>query len=354
MASTNSTYIDELRAHGRLSHQQWLVLLIAAQNNPAFAEEIRVCAHAIRERYFGRTVYIRGLIELSNYCRNDCFYCGIRKSNGEVSRYRLSLDEILGCCQVGYDLGFRTFVLQGGEDAWFNDDRLAELVAAIRTHHPDSAITLSLGERSRESYERLFAAGANRYLLRHEAVNPELYASLHPARQRLATRLDCLRNLQAIGFQTGAGFMVGAPGQTLAHIAEDMVFLGDFRPAMVGIGPFIPQHATRYAHEPAGSVDLTLILLSLIRIMLPNVLLPATTALGTMDPQGHAKGMRAGANVVMPNLSPADVRGKYLLYDNKMSFGSEAAEGLDTLRQRMAAAGYEVVVARGDQPPLQI
>jgi len=353
MASTTRLILNDLHAHGRLNHQQWLTLLAEAQSAPAFAEEIRTCAHAIRERYFGRAVYIRGLIEISNYCRNDCYYCGIRKSNGEVSRYRLSPNEILQCCRQGHDLGFRTFVLQGGEDAWFNDDRLARLVAAIRAEFPDSAITLSLGERSRESYERLFAAGANRYLLRHEAVNPDLYASLHPPRQRLANRLDCLRNLQAIGYQAGAGFMVGAPGQTLAHIAEDMVFLGDFRPAMVGIGPFIPQHATSYAHEPAGSVDLTLILLSLIRIMLPNVLLPATTALGTMDPQGHAKGMRAGANVVMPNLSPADVRGKYLLYDNKMSFGSEAAEGLDTLRQHMAEAGYKVVVARGDQPPLE-
>jgi biotin synthase len=353
MALMSSTYLDELRAQGRLSRQQWLSILVEAQNSPAFAEKIRSCAHAIRERYFGRTVFIRGLIELSNYCRNDCYYCGIRKSNGEISRYRLTPEQILDCCRLGHELGFRTFVLQGGEDAWFNDGRLAALVATIRERYPDTAITLSMGERSRASYERLFAAGADRYLLRHETVNPQLYASLHPEQQRLATRLDCLRNLQAIGFQAGAGFMVGAPGQTLAHIAEDLVFLGDFRPAMVGIGPFIPQHATRYAQEPAGSVSLTLILLSLLRIMLPNVLLPATTALGTMDPQGHVKGMRAGANVVMPNLSPADVRDKYLLYDNKLASGSEAAEGLEILRQSLAEAGYEIVVARGDQPPMQ-
>lgn len=353
MAHTTSTILNELGQGAQLQAPQWLELIDHASRDQTLADAVREQAHAMRERYFGRAVYIRGLVEISNYCRNDCYYCGIRKSNPEVSRYRLSPEEILHCCRVGHDLGFRTFVLQGGEDAWFNDERLCELVAAIRAGYPDCAITLSLGERSRESYTRLFAAGANRYLLRHEAVNPCLYASLHPAYQRLENRLACLRDLQAIGFQAGAGFMVGAPGQTLAHLAEDMAFLNAFRPAMVGIGPFIPQHATRYAHESAGSVELTLLLLSLIRIMLPNALLPATTALGTMDPQGHVKGMRAGANVVMPNLSPAEVRSKYLLYDNKMSFGSEAAEGLATLRQRMAAAGYDVVVARGDQPPIR-
>jgi biotin synthase len=353
MANTTHSILDLLRRQRRLSQQQWLALLNAAQEDSAFAEEIRLCAHELREAYFGRGFFVRGLIELSNHCRNDCYYCGIRKSNREVSRYRLRPEEVLHCCEVGHDLGFRTFVLQGGEDAWFSDERLVELVASIRVRYPDSAITLSLGERSRQSYERLFAAGANRYLLRHEAANAELYATLHPPRLRHTRRLECLRQLQAIGFQAGAGFMVGAPGQSLAHLAEDLVFLGELRPAMVGIGPFIPQHATCYAQEPAGSVELTLILLSLIRIMLPNVLLPATTALGTLDPQGHAKGMRAGANVIMPNLSPAEVRSKYLLYDNKMSFGNEAAEGLANLRKSMAEAGYELLIARGDVPPLQ-
>lgn len=302
----------------------------------------------IRTEYYGTSVFTRGLIEFTNICKNDCFYCGIRKSNPNVERYRLSEEEILSCCENGYALGYRTFVLQGGEDPWYNDDRMTEIVRKIRSLYPDCAITLSLGERSYESYRRLKEAGADRYLLRHETANEEHYRMLHPEEMSLANRKQCLYNLKELGYQVGAGFMVGAPGQTFDHLAEDLVFLKELQPEMVGIGPFIPHHDTEFADYPAGSVKLTLFLLSVIRIMLPYVLLPATTALGTMDPLGREKGMKAGANVVMPNLSPVKNRKQYELYDNKICTGEEAAECRGCLGRRMASVGFEIVSDRGD------
>lgn len=301
----------------------------------------------IRRLYYGNDVYIRGLIEFTNICKNNCLYCGIRNGNPHVSRYRLTGEEILSCCEKGYGLGYRTFVLQGGEDGFFTDERLTGLVAAIRGKFPDCAITLSVGERSYESYRRLREAGADRYLLRHETADEGLYGKLHPAGMSLANRKRCLYDLKRLGYQVGAGFMVGAPGQTMEHLAKDLKFLEELQPEMVGIGPFIPHHDTQFAKEPAGSVELTLFLLSVIRILLPPVLLPATTALGTMDPLGREKGMLAGANVVMPNLSPEKNRKQYELYDNKICTDGEAAES-SSLMRRMEAAGFRVVSARGD------
>lgn len=304
----------------------------------------------IRKEIYGTDVFIRGLIEFTNICKNDCLYCGIRKSNRNAVRYRLTKEEILSCCDRGYELGYRTFVLQGGEDGYFTDERMAEVVRSAKERYPDCAVTLSLGERSFESYRILKKAGADRYLLRHEAADESLYRSLHPACMSLAARKQCLYDLKRLGYQTGAGFMVGAPGQTMEHLAEDLKFLEELQPEMVGIGPFIPHHDTPFAEEPAGSVELTLFLLSVIRIMLPRVLLPATTALGTMDPFGREKGMLAGANVVMPNLSPEENRKKYELYDNKICTGEEAAES-KSLARRMEAIGFHVVSARGDFLP---
>lgn len=305
----------------------------------------------IRKEIYGTDVFIRGLIEFTNICKNDCLYCGIRKSNRNAVRYRLTKEEILSCCDRGYELGYRTFVLQGGEDGYFTDERMAEVVRSAKERYPDCAVTLSLGERSFESYRILKKAGADRYLLRHEAADESLYRSLHPAcSMSLAARKQCLYDLKRLGYQTGAGFMVGAPGQTMEHLAEDLKFLEELQPEMVGIGPFIPHHDTPFAEEPAGSVELTLFLLSVIRIMLPRVLLPATTALGTMDPFGREKGMLAGANVVMPNLSPEENRKKYELYDNKICTGEEAAES-KSLARRMEAIGFHVVSARGDFLP---
>lgn len=302
----------------------------------------------VSRRIYGNEVYIRGLIEISNICRNDCLYCGIRRSNGHCQRYRLEPEEILTCCQEGYTLGFRTFVLQGGEDGYYTDDRLCGLLRRIKSQYPDCAVTLSLGQRSRESYQRLYDAGADRYLLRHETADKAHYETLHPGDMSFDERMECLRNLKEIGYQVGCGFMVGSPGQTSATLAADLKFIEEFQPHMCGIGPFVPHRDTVFAAEPAGTVELTTYLLSIVRLICPNILLPATTALGTIDPVGREKGILCGANVVMPNLSPTAVRKKYNLYDNKVTDGAESAQCRQELAERMDAIGYTIVTARGD------
>lgn len=291
---------------------------------------------------FGNEVYTRGLIEISNYCKNDCIYCGIRRSNQNAERYRLSEEEILSCCESGYALGFRTFVLQGGEDGYYTDDLLEDLLHKIKAAYPDCAITLSLGERSRESYERLYTAGADRYLLRHETANEAHYGKLHPAEMSLKNRKQCLYTLKEIGYQVGCGIMVGSPYQTIDNLVEDLAFMKTFNPHMVGIGPFIPQKDTPFGEMEPGSLEMTLFLLAIIRLMLPKVLLPATTALGTIHSRGRELGILAGGNVVMPNLSPVKVRKKYALYDNKICTGEEAAECRGCLGNRMESIGYKL------------
>ena len=340
--------LDKLETNKNLTDDE-LTLLIE-DNAPELAAELALRARAAREKIYGKKVYIRGLIEFTNYCRNNCYYCGIRRDNGKAQRYRLTHEEILACCAAGYQLGFRTFVLQGGEDRYFTDDRLTELIRAIKKSHPDCAVTLSVGERERYSYERLFEAGADRYLLRHETADKAHYESLHPAELSHEHRLQCLRDLKAIGYQVGCGMMIGSPGQTTEHLIEDLRLLQELQPEMVGIGPFIPQHNTPLANSQAGTAELTLKLLSIIRLLLPQVLLPATTALGTIDPQGREKGLLAGANVLMPNLSPVAVREKYALYDNKICMGEEAAECIRCLSKRVEATGYRIVKDRGDHP----
>ena len=338
--------IERLERERDLTNAEFAVLL--DQSSGADRNFLFERARAVRDAHYGRKVYIRGLIELTNYCKNDCLYCGIRKSNVSCERYRLTKEQILSCCESGYALGFRTFVLQGGEDGWYTDERMTDIVRAMRQAYPDCAITLSLGERGRESFKRLYDAGANRYLLRHETADEAHYARLHPVSMTLTHRLQCLRDLKEIGFQTGAGFMVGSPYQTTECIVRDFRFLQELKPQMVGLGPFIPHHATPLKDFPAGSTERTLLCLSIVRLLLPNVLLPATTALATIDGDGRIKGMNAGCNVVMPNLSPLEDRSKYLLYDNKATSGEEAAESLRALREHLAAAGYEVVIDRGD------
>lgn len=305
-------------------------------------------ARETARQHYGNSIYIRGLIEFTNYCKNDCLYCGIRRSNAQADRYRLTKKDILDCCRQGYALGYRTFVLQGGEDPYYTDERLTEIVAAIHTAYPDCAITLSCGERSEESYRALFEAGAERYLLRHETASEAHYCRLHPPQMSFANRMNCLRVLRDIGYQTGCGFMVGSPYQTPADLVQDLRFIKEFRPHMVGIGPFIAHHETPFRDEPNGTVDLTLYLLSIIRLLLPEVLLPATTALGTLSPRGREEGILHGANVVMPNLSPVRVRKKYELYDNKICTGEEAAECRGCLERRIESVGYQVVSDRGD------
>lgn len=335
LALTHSLTLDEYR-------------YLIDNRTPEAAEKLAELAVGVRHEIYGNAVFIRGLIEVGNICKNDCLYCGIRKGNHSCQRYRLTPEEILSCCVEGYELGFRTFVLQGGEDGWFTDERLCSLLGAIKTKFPDCAVTLSLGERSRESYQRLYDAGADRYLLRHETADSIHYGKLHPAELTLENRMQCLQNLKEIGYQVGCGFMVGSPHQTTAELAKDLKFIEEFQPDMCGIGPFIPHKDTIFATEPAGTLELTTYLLSIIRLIKPNILLPATTALGTIDPIGREKGILAGANVVMPNLSPASVRKKYNLYDNKATDGPESAQCRDALAQRMASIGYQIVSDRGD------
>ncbi len=305
-------------------------------------------AREVSKKHFGNKIYIRGLIEFTNYCRNDCYYCGIRKSNRNADRYRLSKDDILKCCENGYELGFRTFVLQGGDDPWYSDEKLIDIISDIRVKYADCAITLSIGEKTFAQYEKFFRAGADRYLLRHETADSEHYKKLHPSDMSGENRKDCLFKLKDIGYQAGAGFMVGSPYQSTENIVEDLLFLKKLKPAMVGIGPFIPAVGTPFDQFKRGDLNLTLKLLSIIRLMFPNVLLPSTTALGTIHPYGRELGIMAGANVVMPNLSPTSVRKKYMLYDNKICTGDEAAECRSCLEGRMKKIGYEITVDRGD------
>lgn len=312
-----------------------------------YDEELFARADEVRRQVYGTDVFIRGLIEISNYCKNDCLYCGIRRSNEKVVRYRLEKEAILACCDRGYELGFRTFVLQGGEDGYYTDERVCEIVRAIRRKYPDCAVTLSLGERTRESYERLAEAGAERYLLRHETANEEHYQKLH-TKLSLQNRKQCLWDLTEIGYQVGAGFMVGSPYQTTECVIEDLRFLQDLRPAMIGIGPFVPHKDTPLGQEPAGTLELTLRMIAILRLMFPYALIPATTALGTIHPQGRERGLKAGANVVMPNLSPKGTRKLYELYDNKICTGAEAAESRNDLEKRVKEAGYQIVMDRGD------
>lgn len=302
----------------------------------------------IRNSVYGKEVFIRGLIEISNYCKNDCLYCGIRRSNKNAQRYRLTKEDILESCKEGYAVGFRTFVMQGGEDGHFSDDVLCDIISVIKDKYPDCAVTLSVGERSYESYKRLFDAGADRYLLRHETATACHYEKLHPKELLLENRMECLKNLKKIGFQTGCGFMVGSPFQKREHIAADLKFIKEFKPEMVGIGPFIPHRDTPFGDKKAGSVRDTLRLLSIVRIMHPRVLLPATTALGTAKTGGREMGILHGANVVMPNLSPISVRKKYMLYNDKLVTDEEAAENLSRLKKSMEDIGYFIGANRGD------
>jgi len=338
--------IEKLETLHALTESEY-ALLIQSYTEPlaAYAAQKAV---ALRKKYYSNSVYIRGLIEIGNYCKNNCLYCGIRRDNTSCERYRLTETQILDCCDQGYPLGFRTFVLQGGEDGYYTDMRLCKIIDTVKNKYPDCAVTLSLGERTRQSYQTLYNAGADRYLLRHETADAVHYDKLHPPEQSFVERMRCLYDLQQIGYQTGCGFMVGSPGQTTETLAKDLKFIETFHPAMCGIGPFIPHHATPFADKPAGPVGLTCYLLSLIRLIQPNILLPATTALSTLLPDGRERGVLAGANVVMPNLSPMKEREKYTLYDNKRFTEEESAQNIARLRERINAIGYEVVTARGD------
>ncbi|MBQ8317951.1 MAG: [Lachnospiraceae bacterium] len=340
-----TTTIEHLYS-GTHVHKTELVNLLRCED-PYIVELLRRRADSLRRESYGTEVYIRGLIEFTNYCKNNCYYCGIRRDNGNALRYRLTTEDIMSCCHEGYRLGFRTFVLQGGEDGFFNREKICDIVSSIKQKYPDCAVTLSVGEWSKEDYQAFYDAGADRYLLRHETACSEHYSKLHPEGMSLDTRKECLFNLKDIGFQVGSGFMVGSPFQTLDNLAEDILFLGQLNPHMIGIGPFITHKDTPFGDRESGSLELTLKLISILRLRHPKALIPATTALGTIHPNGRELGLKYGANVIMPNLSPASVREKYTLYNNKLSTGEEAAEGLDKLKEAVIKAGYSIVVDVG-------
>ncbi|MCD7811774.1 MAG: [FeFe] hydrogenase H-cluster radical SAM maturase HydE [Ruminococcus sp.] len=338
--------VDKLYKKSNLSDDDFLNLLESEDSEVDKILQER--ADEVRQRYYGKKVYLRGLIEISSYCKNNCYYCGIRRGNSNAQRYRLTPEQILECCKNGYILGFRTFVLQGGEDSYFTDELLCPLVSEIKRRHPDCAVTLSLGERSDESYRRLREAGADRYLLRHEAASETLYSKLHSPEMSWENRRKCLYTLKKLGYQVGAGFMVGAPFQTARDLLCDLRFMQELRPEMIGIGPFIPHRDTPFSTQNGGKLRLTLRLLGILRLTFPDALIPATTALGTIAPNGRELGLAFGCNVVMPNLSPVDVRKKYELYNDKICTGEEAAECRICLENRIKSAGYDVEISRGD------
>ena len=337
--------ITTLAAEHNLPDSELLAVI-----NGGFDEELKNTADRVSREFFGDLVYIRGLIEISSICKNDCIYCGIRASNGNAARYRLTKEEILSCCKTGAELGFSTFVLQGGEDLYFTDDILCDIIDSIKKISPDAAVTLSVGERSRESYKALKNAGADRYLLRHETADSGHYARLHPEGMSLDTRKRCLYALKELGYQVGSGFMVGSPYQTAENILADIRFLQEIQPDMIGIGPCVPHKDTPFGEFPHGSLELTLRLISVLRLCFPESLLPSTTALGTISPDGRERGLMAGAYVVMPNLSPQEVRSKYTVYDNQLAIGAESAEGLRILEEKIKSAGYTLSMSRGDSP----
>lgn len=336
--------IEKLKTQQNLTDAEFRTLL----ETDCYDEELKAAANAVRLEHYGTEVYLRGLIEFTNYCKNDCLYCGIRRSNRELVRYRLTEDEILECCAEGYALGYRTFVLQGGEDAYFTDERICAVVSRIHESYPDCAITLSIGEKSRESYQKFFDAGAERYLLRHETADQAHYSKLHPSEMSCENRKRCLFDLKEIGFQVGAGMMVGSPFQTTDCLITDIRFLQELQPDMIGIGPFLSHKDTPFRDEPNGDLKLVLRLLGILRLVFPKVLLPSTTALGTVHPLGREMGLQWGANVVMPNLSPTAVREKYMLYDNKICTGDESAQCRGCLERRVSSVGFEIVTSRGD------
>ena len=346
MTEEMKALVDKLEQTGNLEDSEFKAVL--TYEDPEFNSYLNERARAVREKHYGKDVYLRGLVEFTNYCKNNCLYCGIRAGNTNAERYRLTEEEILECADEGYDLGFRTLVLQGGEDPFYTDEVLVRIVKGIKERHPDCAVTLSIGERSKESYQMLHDAGADRYLLRHETASKEHYEKLHPENMSFDNRMRCLKDLRDIGYQVGCGMMIGSPYQTTDDLIKDLRFIQEFKPEMLGTGPFIPHHDTPFKDEKQGTTEMTVRILSVIRLMLPTVLLPATTALGTVDPMGREKGILAGANVLMPNLSPSGVRKKYLLYDNKICTGDEAAECIKCLAGRVQRTGYRIVQSRGD------
>ena len=342
----NIELVKKLNDGKAVSRDEWRTLLTALTANEK--EALCSIAASVAEEKFGKGVYIRGLIEISSFCRNNCYYCGLRAANRNAQRYRLTKEDILECCANGASLGFNTFVLQGGEDAVQNDEWLVDVVRAIRAAHPEKAITLSVGERSEDAYRAFRKAGADRYLLRHETRNDEHYSLLHPQTMSASKRRECLKTLKEVGFQTGSGMMIGSPRQTVEHLIDDLQFLEELRPEMIGIGPFIPAAGTPFAGEQAGSIETTLLLISLLRLRFPDALIPATTALATLHPDGRKRAILAGANVVMPNLSPGNVRSKYSIYNNKATIGCESAEEINKLEKELSTIGYHINYARGD------
>lgn len=338
--------LDKLKNERKLQKEEFLYILDNI-NIDSFVY-LKKLSRAVTDTTYGKSVYLRGLIEISNYCSRSCNYCGIRRENDQVNRYRLTKEEILNSCKIGYDLGFKTFVMQGGEDNYFTKEVLSDIISTIKEHYPDVAVTLSIGERSFEDYQAFYDAGADRFLLRHEAYSKRLYEHLHPSSMSYHNRIECVKNLKEIGFQAGIGMMVGSPSQTNEDLAEDLIFMQELLPAMCGIGPYISHPNTPFKNEETGNPKHTLVMVALARLILPKALLPATTALATLDKEIRLEALRLGANVVMPNLTPLEPRKSYEIYQGKKISGSEAAEEMKNIIEEIENIGLKVDHVRGD------
>lgn len=332
--------IERLLKNKTLEDKEFEFLLTTTDET--LVSQLKAEARKASLQNFGNIIFARGLIEISNICRNNCLYCGIRAGNTEAERYRLTQDEIIECCKTGAALGFETYVLQGGEDPIHTTEWVETLIKRIKTLYPEKAITLSLGERTESDYQRWFDAGADRYLLRHETADKAHYSKLHPDKMSFDNRIACLRTLKRIGYETGTGMMVGSPYQTTRNLIEDLRFIEALQPEMIGIGPFIHHNQTPFCNFADGSVETTLRLIAILRLMHPRANIPATTSLGTLSEEGRTLGIFAGANVVMPNLSPQKDRAKYSLYNNKIHTDLEAAESRKLLEKQLEDIGYQL------------
>jgi biotin synthase len=279
------------------------------------------CADHTRELHVGNDVHLRGIIEFSNYCVKNCLYCGLRRDNVALERYRMTPEEIMEAAAAGVEAGLKTIVLQSGEDPDFSADVLARLIGSLKDEH-DIAVTMSVGDRNRDEYALMREAGADRYLLKHETADPELFSRLRPG-TTLDGRIRRLMWLKELGFQVGSGGMIGLPWQTVDTIADDILLLRRLDVEMAGFGPFIPHGGTPLAGCAGGSVDMTLKTLAVARVMLPFTHFPATTALGSIDPEGRQRALKCGANVVMPNITPVRYKRLYEIYPNKICVSEE-------------------------------
>lgn len=332
------------KTHHNLEKSEIIQLLNSDGN------ELFKTADEVRQEFVGDEVHLRGLIEFTNICRQTCKYCGIRRENSKVNRYRLSKDEIISMARHGVRNGFKTLVMQGGEDSFFTKDLICEIIFEIKKM--DVALTLSLGERSFEDYKAFKDAGADRYLLRIETTDKELYKSVHPG-MSFENRKRCLYDLKSLGYETGTGCLIGLPGQTVESLADDILFFKELDADMVGVGPFIPHPETPFAKSSCGSFNLALKVMAITRLLLPNINIPATTAMETLSPNGRLIALQSGANVFMPNITEGVSPSKYEIYPDKSGINGAKNGIIGEINENLKVIGRYVSDTKGFKAPLK-